>query len=146
MAFTAPSTKQQAYDHPAYEAPVPINLGGAGTLASGGIAKFAAFTAMILKQATLNVQTAGTNTSTVSIIRITAAGTSTSTIASLFIGTGVVTGTSIGTSAGQYAVMGLGTTTIAQGDVIGMLNGIDVTAQLACTVEAYIVPGANLTV
>lgn len=146
MAFTAPTTKQQAYDHPAYITPIVVPLGPGGTLASGGQSKFVAFTGMIAKSATIAVNVAGTNTSTVSIIKITAAGTATSTLASIFIGTGVVTGTSIGTSAGQNAYMSLGTTTLAQGDQLALLNGIDLTLQLGCTVEAYVVPGANLTV
>ena len=146
MAFTAPTTKSQAYDHPAYITPINIQLGGQGVLASGAISKFTAWTSMILKSATLNVAVAGTNTSTVSFIKISAAGTATTTIASLFIGTGVVAGTSIGTAAGQNAVVGLGTTALAQGDVFGLLNGIDATTQLAVGIEAYITPGANLTV
>ncbi len=146
MAFTAPTTKSQAYDHAAYITPVEVSLGGNGTMASGAISRYTAFTNMILKTAVLSVGVAGTNTSTVAIIRVTAAGTATSTLASVIIGTGVVSGTSIGTAAGQYAVMGLGTTTVLQGDVVGLLNGIDATAQLSVGIEAYIVPGANLTV
>lgn len=146
MAYTAPTTKQQAYDHPAYTTPLDISLGGGGVLASGAQTRFVAWTNMIVKQATLSVSVAGTNTSTVAIIKIAAAGTTTTTIASMFIGTGVVSGTSIGTAAGQYAVMGLGTTALLQGDAIGLLNGIDATAQLAVSIEAYLAPGANLTV
>ncbi len=146
MAFTAPTTKSQAYDHAAYITPVEVSLGGAGTMSSGAVARYTAFTSMIVKSATLAVGVAGTNTSTVSIIKVAAAGTTTSTLASLFIGTGVVAGTSIGTAAGQNAYMSLGTTTLLQGDQLGLLNGIDVTLQMAVGIEAYIVPGANLTV
>ena len=143
--YTAPSTKSQAYDHPAYEVPVAVPI-AYGTLASGGIAKFAAWTSMILKACTLTVATAGTNTSTVSIIRVTAAGTATSTLAQVIIGTGIVVGTSISTAAGATVSMGLGTTVCAAGDIIGLYNGIDLTLGLAVGIEAYVQPGANLTV
>ena len=146
MAFIAPITKQQAYDHPAYEVPISFNLGDSNALAASGAARFVAWTNMILKSATLTVGVAGTNTSTVAFIKVSAAGTATTTIASLFIGTGVVAGTSIGTAAGQTAYISLGTTAMAQGDMLGLLNGIDATAQLAVSIEAYLTPGANLTV
>jgi hypothetical protein len=145
MAFLAPSTKQQAYDHPAYEVPITFSLGDSNALGSGGQARFVAWTNMIVKAATLSVGVAGTNTSTVAFVKVAAAGTTTTTIASLFIGTGVVAGTSIGTAAGQFAYVGLGTTALAQGDTLALLNGIDATAQLAVSIEAYLTPGASLT-
>lgn len=139
------TTKSQAYDHPAYE--VPVNESFQSTTGNGVISgRFAAFTSLIMKSAQITVAVAGTNTSTVAIIRVTAAGTATSTLGSYIIGTGVVAGTSIGTSVGQTVNIGLGTTTVLQGDMVGFLNGVDATLVCGVGIEAYVVPGANLTV
>ena len=82
-----------------------------------------------------------------------ALGTSTTTLSVLQIGTGAGTGTAVG---GTYAVgtntlinatgLGVGASTFAQGAVFGAtMTGADGVV-VTIGVEAYIVPGANLTV
>ncbi len=143
-------TKQQAYDHPAYEVPICIPL-TTGTLASGALAgRFAAYTSTILKAAQLTVGVAGTNTSTVALVKVAVAGTTTTTIANIIVGTGSSTATgavtALGTTQGLTGYFSLGTTTLLQGDTVAFLNGIDLNLNLAVGIEAYLVPGASLTV
>ena len=147
------ASKQQAYDHPAYEVPVAVPTFSGGTMASGQVAgRFAAWTAMILKAAQVTITAAGTNTSTVAIVKIAAASTATSTIKNFVVGTGTSTAVGvgtlcdIGTAQGLTANFNLGTLSLAQGDVVHLLNGIDLSLQFAIGIEAYITPGANLTV
>jgi hypothetical protein len=140
--------KQQAYDHPAYLTVQPI----AFNHSSASPGRFQAATALIAKSVNASVFTAiATNNSTHVIWG--AVGTSTTTLSVLQIGTGAGTGTAV---AGTYAVgtntlinvtgLGVGTTTFANGAVFGAtMTGADGVV-VSVGIEAYIVPGANLTV
>lgn len=140
------TTKSQAYDHPAYLVPETFNF-AVGTSPSGAVTpRQVAFTNMIVKSATMSIAIAGTNTSTVALLRLVSTNTTTTTLASFIIGTGIVAGTSVGTAAGQNLNLLTGTTTINQGDQLWLVNGTDLAVGLGVTVEAYLVPGANLTV
>ncbi len=140
--------KQQAYDHPAYLTVQPI--GFVHNSASPG--RFQAATNLIAKAVNISCFTAiATNNSTHVVWG--AYGTTTTTLAVLQIGTGAGTGTAVG---GTYAIgtntlinvpgLGVGTTTFTNGSVFGAtMTGADgVTVQIG--IEAYIVPGSNLTV
>lgn len=144
MAVTAPTTKQQAYDHPAYE--VPVFIGGQTTAGNSASARFAAFTAMVLKSCTITMMAAGTNTNTLSIIRVSAAGTATTTLGYAIWGTGSSASTALATTSGASCSFSLGTSTVAVGDIISPYSGLDATGTCAFGIEAYVVPGANLTV
>lgn len=140
------TTKQQAYDHPAYEVPIQFNF-AVGTSPSGAVTpRQTVFTSMIAKAAQITMAIAGTNTSTVALLRMIATNTTTTTLASMIIGTGIVAGTSIGTAAGATGNFLCGTTVMNQGDQMWLVNGTDLAAGLGVTVECYITPGANLTV
>lgn len=135
--------RSMAYDHPTYITPEPINF-VAGTNPSGNVAqRQTIFANMVARSAQFTVGITGTNTSTVALIRVSGSSTSTTTIASYIIGTGVVSGTSIGTSVGQ-TVNVLCTSTLLAGDQVAFQNGVDVSVGVAVSIEAYIVPGANL--
>ena len=140
------STKQQAYDHPAYMVPVVYSF-GVGTSPSGAVTpRQSVFTSSIAKAATLTVSILGTNTSTVALLRLVSTNTTTTTLASMIIGTGVVLGTSIGTTVGMSGQFSCGTTTLNVGDQMWLVNGVDISAGYSVSVETYVVPGANLTV
>lgn len=140
------STKQQAYDHAAYLVADTFNF-AVGTAPSGqATPRQVVFTNMIAKSATLSISIVGTNTSTVALLRLVNTNTTTTTLASFIIGTGVVAGTSCGTSVGQNINLLCGTTTMNQGDQVWLVNGIDLSVGYGITMEAYLVPGANLTV
>lgn len=140
------TTRSQAYDHPAYLVPDTLNF-AVGTSPSGAVTpRQVVFTNMIAKAATMSIAIAGTNTSTVAILRLNSTNTTTSTLAQFIIGTGIVAGTSLGTAVGQNLNLLCGTTTMNQGDQVWLLNGTDLSVGLGVTIECYLVPGANLTV
>jgi len=140
--------KQQAYDHPAYLTVQPISF----VHNSANPGRFQAVAALIAKSINVSLFTAiATNNSTHVIWG--ALGTSTTTLSVLTIGTAtqsssVVSGTyGVGTNTLiNVTGIGVGTTTFAQGSVLGatMSGGDGVTVTIG--IEAYIVPGANLTV
>ncbi len=133
-----------AYDAPAYRVPQTVEF-IAGTNPSGNVAqRQAVFTSMLAKSLTFSVGITGTNTSTVAVIRVSGTSTGTTTLGSYIIGTGVVTGTSIGTGVGQNAQLALANIPLFVGDQVAFLNGVDVSVGVAVTIEAYILPGANL--
>jgi hypothetical protein len=146
MALT--STKQQAYDHPVYLAVLPYSFATGTAPASTTITnKFVAFTSTIIKSVQLTQVFAETNTNTVSVYKVAVAGTTTSTVAQVIMGTNLAqTATIMGTAQGQTGNFSLGTTTLLQGDYIGFITGTDVSISVAVSIEAYLVPGANVTV
>ena len=140
--------KQQRYDHEAYTTVQPI--GFAHSSAAPG--RFQSATNLIIKSINASVFTAiATNNSTHVIW--SAFGTATTTLTVLQIGTGAGTGTAVG---GTYAVgtntlinvvgLGVGTTTATVGSVIGATMSGGDSVVVSVGVEAYIVPGSNLTV
>lgn len=137
-------TQSLAYDAPAYRVPQTIEF-VAGTNPSGNVAqRQAVFADMYVKALQFTVGITGTNTSTVAVIRVSGTSTATTTIGSYIIGTGVVTGTSIGTSVGQKANLAIANTLLYKGDQVAFLNGVDVSVGVCVSIEAYVVPGADL--
>ena len=137
-------TQSLAYDAPAYRVPQTFDF-QAGTAPSGGVSGRSAVPFdMYVKAAQFTVGILGTNTSTVAVIRVSGTSTATTTLGSYIIGTGVVTGTSIGTSVGQKANLAISNTRLYQGDQVAFLNGVDISVGVAATLECYIVPGADL--
>ena len=140
--------KQQAYDHPAYEVVQPVSF----VHSSAAPGRFQAVTALIAKSINVSIFTAiATNNST--HVLWGALGTATTTLSVVTIGTAtqsssVVSGTyGIGTNTLINVVgIGVGTTTFAQGSVLGATMSGGDSVVLTVGIEAYIVPGANLTV
>lgn len=136
------ATRNFSYDHPAYLVPVTKTA----TIAAGSAAhsaKFVAFTAMLMKSATIMVQTAGTTTAaganTYTFNKIS--GTTTTSVG--FSGN---LGTTVAYTVGTNVVLGGGTATLAQGEMLSAVRGTDATAVAEITYEFLLVPGANLTV
>ena len=133
-----------AYDAPAYRVPEAVTF-VAGTAPSGNVSqRQAVFADMYVKSLRFTVGITGTNTSTVAVIRVSGTSTGTTTLGSYIIGTGVVSGTSIGTGVGQTARVAISNTRLYAGDQLAFLNGVDVSVGVAATVEMYIVPGADI--
>ncbi len=140
--------KQQAYDHPAYLTVQPV----AFIHSSANPGRFQAATNLIAKSVNVSLFTAiATNNSTHVIWG--AYGTATTTLSVIQIGTGAATSTAV---AGTYAIatntlinvtgLGVGTTTFTNGSVFGAtMTGADGVV-VNVGIEAYIVPGSNLTV
>ena len=137
------TTKQQAYDHPAYEVPIVISAGETGAASGTSYGKFVAFSAMMLKSVTYTPTVGGTAggtdaaNSNLQLVKIS--GTSTTTVATTTFGSGNALGTYTGTNV-SFTV-----TTLAQGDIVQVKNGTDTALKAVVTYELYVVPGANLT-
>lgn len=131
------ATKQQAYDHPLYQAvgstPTGQMNGSAGTST-----KFAAFLDMKIKSITLRATTAGTSADVVSLVNVS--GTTTTTTAYGTIGSGAATtGVNLTPSAATSQV------SLSQGDLWYVQKGTDATATYVGAVEYVINPSANPT-
>jgi len=135
------ATKSQRYDHPAYTAVGAVTASvGAGAGAVGG--KFVAFTTILLKSATLMVTVAGTSTAaSFNDYTFNIFGTATTSV-----GYSGNLGTTAAYAVGTNIVIGGGTTTMTQGEMICATRGTDATAQADITYEYVVQPGADLTV
>jgi hypothetical protein len=133
------TTKNQAYDHPAYLARLGVGSAEAGGGATTQYAKFAAFAAMQAMALQATVTTAGTAAGhLLSVLKVT--GTATSTIATQTIGTatqGATFNVPLSTAAGGVSLL--------QGDVLAVITGADVVGKAAVTYEVAVTPLANLT-
>jgi DNA/RNA endonuclease YhcR with UshA esterase domain len=127
------ATKSMAYDHPAYL--VPIVQAGTIAAGSGTIVKFAAFSAMIVKNYIINPIVLSTSADTITAYQILAGGGTTNTHAFTTVG-----------SAAAAMKSAVGTFTLAQGDELQIKKGTDATVTYDYAVEMVMVPGANLTV
>jgi len=138
------ATKQQAYDHPSYIIPYPWSGGETGAASGGLYAKYAMFTAMILKSVeyipTVGGTAGGTDAANSWLSVVKVSGTTTTTIATTTFGSGNANGTYTGTN------VALTVTTFSQGDLLQVKNGTDTALKAVVSYELYIVPGANLTV
>lgn len=142
------ATKQMAYDHPAYIVPQPI-----GFVTSSGVpGRFQSATNLVIKSINVsNFSAVATNNSTHAIW--SAFGTATTTLAVVTVGTATQASSVVGGTYGlatntliNVVGIGVGTTTATVGSVIGSTpTGAD-TIILAIGIEAYVVPGSNLTV
>lgn len=129
------ATKNMAYDHPAYLVPV-TSSDVVGTGATTTFARFAAYTAMVLKSVQVSVATLGTASSACTIYKISA-GTTTTSLGAYAVSTqpvGYTTNILIGAAG-----------TMAQGDSLYIVTGADATARQVAAYELNLVPGANVT-
>lgn len=127
------ANKSMAYDHPAYIVPqVYSGMSAAG--ANGVTTKFAAFTAMKLKQTVMGPVIASTAAGSQPLL-YTKSGTTTST-----------TTLTVLTSASSAAIVNdISDVTLAQGDQFWCTHGTDATATVAFAIEAVVVPGADIS-
>jgi len=127
------ATESMRYDHPAYQAVLPVGLGVtvAGASAITG-ARFTAFTTMLVKSITMAVVTAGTSTTHAMRSLVYRGGTSTDTAVLTTLG-----------SSGFVNVVS--TITMTQGDSLAILQGSDATMVSQAGAELVILPGADIT-
>jgi len=123
-----------AYDHPAYL--VPYTFSGLTTVGANGVStKFAAFTAMKLKQTVLSP-----------VIVTTAAGSQPYLYTKSGTTTSTTTLTVLTSGASAAVVNDITDVTLAQGDQFWFTHGTDSTCAVACAVEATLIPGADVSV
>ena len=135
------ATRDFRYDHSAYTTPNAVyGEMGAGSALVG--AKFAAFTTLLLKSATVVVTTAGTTTAAAANDYTFSKVSGTTTTSVGYSGN---LGTTVAYTVGTNVVLGGGTVTIAQGELIVAKRGTDATAQATVTYEFLINPGAAVT-
>ena len=130
------TSKSMAYDHPAYT--VPYIFSGSTTAGANGVTtKFAAFTAMKLKQVVNSPNLALPTTAAGSQpLLYTQSGTTTST-----------TTLTVLTSASYAAVVDdITDVTLAQGDCFWFTHGTDASTSRSVAIEAVAVPGSSLSV
>jgi len=133
------TTKSMRYDHPAYTARTvgSVNFAAGASAAKG---KYVAFTNMILKSATVTVTVAGTTTGAATTLTFNhISGTTTTSVGVAAMGTAAafVNSTNV--------VLGGGTTTMAQGDIIQANRGADASLTGEIAYELVVVPGADVT-
>jgi hypothetical protein len=129
------TSKSMSYDHPAYL--TPYVFAGHSTVGANGVSqKFAAFTAMKIKQVVhapvlaLITTAAGSQP-----LLYTQSGTTTST-----------TTLTILTSASYAAVVDdVSDVTLAQGDRFWYTHGTDAQVSNAVAIECVVIPGANVS-
>lgn len=125
-------TKNMAYDHPAYTAPYVYS--GSTTVGANGVTtKFAAFTAMKIKQVVSAPNLALVSTSATQPLLYSQSGTTTATATLSAV-----------TSAAYTALTDdLATeVTLAAGDVFWYTHGTDATTSRSVSVECVAIPGA----
>ena len=127
------TTKSMSYEHPAYTAVLPVQLGENAAGASAQTPRFIAFTTMLVKSITVAKVTAGTSTTFIErSLVVRAGGTSTETAVLTTLG-----------STGYANVTS--TLTLTQGDGLAVLTGSDATEVVAASAELLIQPGGNVT-
>ena len=123
------------YDHPAYTTPVVFS--GSTTAGANGVTtKFAAFTAMKIKQIVSGVNLALPTTGASTPLLYTQSGTTTTTT------------TLTALTSASYAVVtdDISDITLAAGNAFWYTHGADATTSRSVAIEAYVIPGANLQV
>lgn len=135
------STKSMAYDHPQYLVAGAVT-GEIASAVSSKSARWAAFTALILKSITVTVVTAGGTANTIDLIRQATGGTALTTMATI----ANVIGTAVG-GVTTYATMTHASAgSIAQGDAFYAVKGsADGVGVYAVAVEYVVTPGASIT-
>ena len=128
-----PTAKSLAYDDPVYQ--VPDIAKGSTTVGANGVGqKFAAFTAMQIRNVIYRANTNSTSATTPLLYSISGASTATQTLSA--VGSAATT---VYTNALATAI------TLVQGDVYYMTHGTDATVSLSYAIEAYPTPGASVT-
>ena len=129
------TSKSMAYDHPAYTVPV-IHSGNSAVGANGVTQKFAAYTAMKIKQVVHKP----------CLALVTTAAGSQPLLYSQNLNTTTTTTLTVLTSASYAAVVNdIADVTLAQGDCFWYTHGTDATASLAVAIECVVVPGADIS-
>lgn len=123
------TTKDMAYDHPAYQVVLPW---GGALSGNGGAIRFAAFTDLLVKSVSVKATTAGTSNDTVTAFKLS--GTTTTTQVLTTYGSAATGGTNV-----------VGTLTLASGDALSIVKGTDATGVMAVGVEFALVPRASVT-
>lgn len=128
-----PTSKTLAYDHIAYQAPVPFY--GVTTVGASGITpKFAAFTALQIRAAMCVPNVASTAAGSQPLMFVkSGTATSTTTLTALTSGAIAVLPNLLATSV-----------TLVAGDQVWLTHGTDATAVMSVGLEMYAVPGAAL--
>ena len=130
------ATQTLRYDHPAYTTP-QVFSGSTTAGANGVTTKWAAFTAMKLKQVVSGVNLA---------LPTTAAGSQ----PLLYVQSGTTTTTTTLTvlTSASYAVVtdDISDVTLAAGNAFWITHGTDAQTSRSYAVEAYVIPGSNLQV
>ena len=123
------------YDHPAYTTPVVFS--GSTTAGANGVTtKFAAFTALKLKQIVSGVNLALPTTGASTPLLYTQSGTTTTT----------TTLTALTSASYAVATDDITDITLAAGNAFWYTHGADATTSRSVAIEAYVIPGANLQV
>lgn len=128
------TTKTQAYDHPAYQVPVVFS-GSTAVGANGVTTKFAAFTAMKLKQVVSAPNLA---------LVTTAAGSQPLLYSQSGTTTATATLTVITSAAYTALTDDISDVTLAAGDVFWYTHGTDATTSRSVAIEAIVIPGSAL--
>ena len=128
------ATKSLSYDHPAYLTPYVFS--GVSAVGANGVSpKFAAFTAMKIKQVVQGPFIASTAAGSQPLL-YTKSGTATAT----------TTLTALTSAASAAIVNDITDVTLAQGDQFWYTHGTDATAAVAVALECVAVPCADLAV
>lgn len=124
-------TKNMAYDHPAYT--VPYVYSGSTTVGENGVTtKFAAFTAMKIKQVVSAPNLALVSTSATQPLLYSQSGTATAT----------ATLSAVTSAAYTAKTDDISEVTLAAGDVFWYTHGTDATTSRSVSIECVAIPGA----
>lgn len=136
------TTKNLAYDHPAYTVVRGQALGSATGNGGASTIKYTAFIAEYVKSVNLHATVAPGASSVVSLIQVSGSSTTTTTVGLGTIGTALTTATSTNyaPASGTYALA-----TLAQGDLVYVVNGTDTAGTFWPTLELVSVPLSNVT-
>ena len=126
------TSKSMSYDHPAYLTPYVFS-GLSAVGANGVTTKFAAFTAMKIKQVVQGPVIASTAAGSQPLL-FTKSGTATAT----------TTLTVLTSGASAAIVDDITDVTLAQGDQFWYTHGTDATAAVSAAFECTVTPGANV--
>jgi hypothetical protein len=134
------TTKNMAYDHPAYQAVLAVPSGN--LVGSGGTGtKMAAFTAMQVKAVQIATTVLSTSADVISVVKVTGVGgtnTTTSTTAYGTMGSGAYIGNMTPTLPANQV-------SLQQGDVFYAQKGTDATGTFVGMIELAILPLSNVT-
>lgn len=140
------TVKSQVYDHPAYQAILPIS-GPAVTGAAALGTKFTAFTNQIIKSITAAATTLGTANDIWSIVKVTGVnGTNTTTSTQVYGTFGSAAYFANMTPAGTAGTATNQQVQLQQGDTWWVQKGADTAGTYSWQVELAVLPLSNLTV
>lgn len=128
-----PIAKQLGYDHPAYQTPIPF-FAQTTAGANGVSPKFAAFTAMQIREACVTPNVASTSASQPLLFVKSGTATTTTTLSALTSAAITVQPNVLATAV-----------SLAQGDQVWVTHGTDGTVVLSVGLEMYATPGAALS-